>query len=336
MDPAALQQSFFNAVKNTLPPHVSMVDEIAEVLNIGNDSVYRRLRGEKPINISEMKLLCDRFNISLDNVLQIQNDAVVFRAPGINGEEQSFSEYLKGILAQLKYFNGFKQKELLYFCKDMTFFHFFLFPEIASFKTFFWIKTIQNNSEYQHKSFSLKDFPFSDCFAIGQQIIQEYNQIESVELWNYESINSSISQIEYYRDAGIFTDQSDLEIVVDSLLLTLDHLQLQAERGLKFMPNVSEVSYKAPLKFYVNEVVLGSNTILVQLDSTKLSIITYSVLNYLLTADPRFNENAFKSFNNLVSRSVLISSTGEKERNKFFRSLKEKVRQLKKQKNGYG
>ena len=99
-----------------------------------------------------MKLLCDRFHISLDHVLQIQTDAVVFRAPGINGEVQSFADYLKGILAQLKYFNSFQRKELLYFCKDMTFFHFFLFPEISSFKTFFWIKTIQNNPHYQLKT----------------------------------------------------------------------------------------------------------------------------------------------------------------------------------------
>ena len=329
MDLPTLQQTFFNALKHSLPPHVSIVDEVAGVLSIGNDSVYRRIRGETPLNISELKTLCDHFHISLDQVLQLQNDAVVFRAPGINGEVSSFPDYLKGILGQLKYFNSFQKKELLYFCKDMTFFHFFLFPEIASFKTFFWIKTIQNNPGYQHKSFSLEEFPFMDCFQIGQEIIREYNQIPSVELWNYESINSSISQIEYYRDAGIFTNQKDLEVVVESLLLTLDHLQLQAQEGCKFMPGASDTSYKASLRFYVNEVVLGSNTILAQLDDSRLSIITYSVLSYLMTRDPRFNENAFKSFNNLVSRSVLISSTGEKERNKFFRSLKDKVRHLK-------
>lgn len=328
MDPAALQQTFFNALKFSLPPHLSMVDEIAGVLNIGNDSVYRRIRGETPINISELKLLCDHFHISLDQVLQIQNDAVVFRAPDINVEMVSFGEYLKGILAQLKYFNSFQQKQLLYFCKDMTFFHFYLFPELASFKTFFWIKTIQNHPEFQRRSFSIAEYSFTDYFNIGQEIITEYNQISSVELWNYESINSSISQIEYYRDAGIFSHESDLAVVVDSLLRTLDHLQLQTESGVKFMPGASDVSFKAPLRLYVNEVVLGSNTILAELDNSKLSIITYNVLNYLLTRDPRFNENAFRSFNNLVSRSVLISATGEKERNRFFRSLKDKVRQL--------
>lgn len=329
MDPAALQQTFFNTLKHSLPPHISIVDEIAGVLNIGNDSVYRRIRGETAISISELKLLCDHFRISLDEVLQLKNDAVVFRAPGINGEVVSFVEYLKGILGQLKYFNSFKQKQLLYFCKDMTFFHFYLYPEIASFKTFFWIKTIQNHPEYQQKSFSFEESSFEDCFVIGQEIIKEYNQIPCTELWNYESINSSISQIQYYRDAGIFANQSDLNVVVDSLLKTLDHLQLQTEKGFKFMPGASDVSYKAPLRLYVNEVVLGSNTILAELDDTRLSIITYSVLSYLLTRDPRFNENAFTSFNNLVSRSVLISSTGERERNKFFRSLKEKVRSLK-------
>lgn len=329
MDPALLQQAFFATLKNTLPAHLSMVDEIAEVLNIGNDSVYRRIRGEKLVNISELKLLCDHFNISLDQVLQIQNDAVVFRAPGINVEVIEFEQYLNGILDQLKYFNSFSSRQLKYFCKDMTFFHFYLFPEIAAFKTFFWIKTIQNHPDYQQKSFSLKEFPFTDCFVIGQDIIQQYNRIPSIELWNYESINSSISQIEYYRDAGIFVHESDLNDVVDSLLRTLDHLQLQAEKGCKFMPGSNGVSYKASLEFYVNEVVLGSNTILADLDGSHLSIITYSVLSYLLTRDPRFNQNAFRSFNNLVSRSVLISSTGEKERNRFFRSLKEKVRQVK-------
>lgn len=330
MELTELQQTFFTALKNNIPPHISLVDEVAGILNIGYDSVYRRIRGEKPISISELKILCDHFHISLDQVLQLKNDSVVFQAPGINGEVLLFADYLKGILAQLKYFNSFTQKEMLYFCKDMTFFHFYLFPEIASFKTFFWIKTILNHPDYQQKSFSLDEYPFNDCFALGQQIIQEYNHIPSVELWNFESINSTISQIQYYRDAGIFSDPSDLDVVVNSLMKTLDHLQLQTEKGVKFMPGATDLTYKASLHFYINEVVLGSNTILAELDGTRLSIITYSVLSYLMTRDPRFNDNAFKSFNNLVSRSILVSGTGEKERNKFFRSLKEKVQQLKK------
>jgi len=324
-----LQQQFFNHLKSVLPPHISMVDELTELLNLSYDSVYRRIRGEKPLALNELRHICEHYHISLDQVLQLQNDTIVFKAPDINHHVPPFEDYLKGMLAQLKYFNSFKQKKMLYFCKDMTFFHFFLFPEIAAFKTFFWIKTILNNPAYGQKYFSLSEFPFADCLALGQQIISEYNMIPSVELWNFESINSSISQIQYYRDSGMFAHKEDLEIVVDSLDRTLDHLQQETEKGFKFMPGQSEVAYRAPLQFYVNEVVLGNNTILVELDNVRQSFITYNVLSYLVSKDIRFNEKSFTSFNTILSRSSLISGTGEKERSKFFRSLKERVQTLK-------
>lgn len=328
MNATDLQQQFFNHLKSILPPHISMVDELTDLLDLSYDSVYRRIRGEKPLALNELRQICEHYHISLDQVLQLQNDAVVFRAPDINHNGLPFEDYLRGMLKQLKYFNSFHDKRMLYFCKDMTFFHFYLFPEIASFKTFFWIKTILNNAAYGQKKFSLAEFPFTDCLAIGQQIISEYNLIPSTELWNLESINSSISQIQYYRDSGMFLNKGDLGVVVDSLDRTLDHIQLQAEAGYKFMPGQSDIAHRAQLQFYVNEVVLGNNTILVELDGVRHSFITYNVLSYLESRDIRFNEKSFASFNTILSRSNLISGTGERERNKFFHSLKQKVQNL--------
>jgi hypothetical protein len=159
-------------------------------------------------------------------------------------------------------------------------------------------------------------------------MIKEYNKIPSVELWNFESISSSISQIEYYKESGMFTNPADLGLVVDSFIKTLDHEQMQIEKGLKFMPGDSELVYKAPIKFYVNEVVLGNNTILLELNSNRLAFITYNVLSYLISKDPRFTSKAFESFNSLLSRSQLISVTGEKDRNRFFNSMRDKVHAL--------
>jgi len=47
-------------------------------------------------------------------------------------------------------------------------------------------------------------------------------------------------------------------------------------------------------------------------------MITYSVINYLVTRDVRFSVKAFETFNSLLSRSQLIRSTGEKDKIKFF------------------
>src|SRR6266511_676835 len=130
-----LQQQFFNHLKSILPSHISMVDELTELLNLSHDSVYRRIRGEKPLALDELRQICGHYHISLDQVLQLQNDTVVFQAPEINQASLPFWDMLKGMLLQLKYFNSFEKRQMLYLCKDLPIWHFYLFPEIGAFKT---------------------------------------------------------------------------------------------------------------------------------------------------------------------------------------------------------
>ena len=324
-----LQIELFSHIKSLLPSHLAMVDALADLLKISYDSVYRRIRGEKPISLNELKVICEHFNISLDQVLQLHSNKVLFTDLEANGSIVNFNEYLEGLIQQLHHVNSFNRKELRYLCKDVPVFHFFYFKELAAFKSFFWSRSILNEPEFENRNFSLADFDVTEYFAQGQKILHSYNDIPSTELWNYESINSTILQIEYYRDAGIFETTNDLNIVVDSFDATLTHLQKQVEKGRKFMPGIGEVGYKASLKFYINEIILGNNSILVSMDETKTVFINHIVLKYISTSDKKFTEKAFNNFQNLVSRSVLISETGEKERNKFFKSLRERVHKLK-------
>jgi hypothetical protein len=328
METNEVQQQFFNYLRQSMPAHLSLVDELMDLLDISADSVYRRLRGEKPITLSELKLICEKYHISLDHVLQLQQDAVVFSAPDISRSYEDFNAYLNGYLVQLRYFNSFAEKQLLYLCKDVPVWHFFSYPEVAAFKTFVWLKTILNIPDYANKRFSLAEFPFEDCYRLGQEMISLYNQIPSVELWNFESINSTVRQLEYYRDAGIFSQPSDIAVIAESFERSIDHIQLQAEKGVKFLPGSTDVTHRAPLKFYINEVILGNNSILAELNGNKVSFVNYNVINYLFTKDQRFSEILFSNFYTLMSRSTLISGTGEKERNRFFSALKERIRKI--------
>ena len=330
MEVSELQQQLFGHLKENLPSHLSLVSELEELLNLSADSVYRRIRGEKPITLAELKTICEHYHVSLDQLLQFQNESVLFDAPGMNGSSAEFSDYLRAMILQFKYFNSFKSKQVYYLCKDSTIWNFYLFPELAAFKTFFWSKTINNQEKLSNKVFSFDEFPYHDCFLLGQQVLEEYNQIPCIELWNVESIHSTINQIAYYKDAGNFKTSRDFEIVLDSLIKMIDHLQLQAEKGVKFMPGAAEVSYKAPIQFYINELILGNNTMLINLDSKSLSMVTYSVFYYLFTKDPRFSAKIMASFDTLLTRSTLVSKTGEKDRNRFFNTLREKVEGLRK------
>ena len=99
---------------------------------------------------------------------------------------------------------------------------------------------------------------------------------------------------------------------------------------MKFLPGATDVGHRASLQVYVNELILGNNTILLKLDDQRVSTVTYSVLSYLMTRDSRFADKAFSTFNILLSRSSLISGTGEKDRNRFFNTLRDKVNAIRK------
>jgi hypothetical protein len=330
MEANGLQQQLFNHLKEILPRHLSLADELSDLLNISADSAYRRIRGEKQLTISEMKLICGKYHISLDQFLHLDNDTVVFRAPDLYAHYEGFAGYLTAMLNNVKNFLQFKEKKMMYLCKDAPFWDFYLFPELGAFKTFFWIRSIKNDPAFLQKKFSLEEHLFDDCIAIGQEILNSFNEIPNEEIWNNESFNSTINQISYYRDAGLFCSDNDFLAVIDSLLRTINHLEQQATAGFKFTPGGSELTWRMPISFYVNDLIIGNNTIYGQWDGAKISWITYSVLNTLATKNIRFNEHLFAHFNTLKSRSTLISGTGEKERVRFFNSLRERVNTLKK------
>ncbi len=328
MEPSEIQIAFFQHIKSLLPDHIALVDAIAEIINISNDSAYRRIRGEKAISLEEIQKLALHFKVSLDQLMQLQNDSVLFNAPGLTTPEEEYILYLKGILNQFKYFNSFKTAEIKYLCKDIPIWYLYLFPEFGAFKTFFFSKNINNRQELSNRKFSLEEFSFMECNIIGQQILEEHNKLQSVEIWNLESINSAINQIAYYKYTSNFKSQNDLGDVINSFQKMLDHLELQAEKGFKFMPGATAVSYKGSIQFFVTELILGNNTVLLTLDGQQISMVTYCIFNYLITRDHRFSRKVFDTFDTLLARSTLVSKTGEKDRKHFFNILREKLNGL--------
>ncbi len=64
---------------------------------------------------------------------------------------------------------------------------------------------------------------------------------------------------------------------------------------------------------------------LVELDGTKMSYISHTTINFMLTKDEAFNTNMYNHIQNQMKRSTLISEVSEKERSRFFRLVREKI-----------
>ena len=79
MENNQLQIVFFQFLKSKLQSHVSMADELADLLEISIDSAYRRIRGEKMISLQESSIIASHFKLSIDQLLNLKtSDARVF------------------------------------------------------------------------------------------------------------------------------------------------------------------------------------------------------------------------------------------------------------------
>jgi hypothetical protein len=322
--PPSVQQLFFQHIKERLDGHLSLVNEIADLLNISNDSAYRRIRGEKAVSIDELRILCSHFRISLDQLFHLQSNNILFWGKFINNADFNFDLYLKDMLQLLLYFNSFVQKELMFISKDIPPYHLFNFPELAAFKSFFWMKTILQYPAYAKRHFLIEELMGSTAETCNR-IIHEYNKIPSQEIWHAESIHATIRQIDYYKDARVFASSQDLATIYESLHKTIDHIEAQVERGCKFPVQGQQLQTMAPLKFYINEFVLGDNTFLVHLNGSRMVLLNHSVLNVISTKDEFFTQCTNDHFENVIRKSTQISGVGEKERSKFFNVLREKI-----------
>jgi hypothetical protein len=329
MDTDQSQEFLFQQIKELLPPQVSMVEAVSEILHVSSDSSYRRIRGETPLVLHEAKQLCDHFHISLDQLLDVQSGATMFQNVRIDYEAYNYEQYLKGLIQQAQQLRNFFHAELSYLSKDVPIFHNFYFKPLIAFRYFFWMKTMQLDPGFASRHFDFNCIT-PQIESLSQELLREYQCVPSTEIWNTESINSAISQIEFYKDSGYFSSAADIKTVYEALEETIQHMKVQAEFGCKFMPGENPQMKKTNFRFFFNRVILGDNTILVTTDSTRTAYLNYGLLNYIVTKDEAFCKDCYDDIENIKKRSTLLSQTSERQRNIFFGILLSKIDDRKK------
>lgn len=319
-----VQEFLFQRIKELLPTSASLTDVVSEVLHVSSDSAYRRIRNETPLVLEEAKELCDHFHLSLDQVLNIKTNSILFENVRINNQQYSYEKYLSDLLKLVQYINSFQRKEVFWLTKDVPLFHNFYFKPLIAFRYFFWMKAILQHPDFVTKAIDLNGVS-PEIERLSRDFTKGYTQIPSTEIWNTECVNSAISQIEFYRDSGLFSSGADIKAVFQALKETILHLKAQVEYGCKFLPGENPQTKKPNFSFFYNRVVLGDNTILVITDNVKTAYLNYDVLNYMMTRDENFCTQCHEDLQNLMRRATVISQTSEKQRNIFFGILLAKI-----------
>jgi hypothetical protein len=329
METESAQLQFFKHIKSLLPQHISLVDEIADTLNVSNDSAYRRIRGETQITLEEIKKLCEKFKISLDQLLHLDSASFIFTGTLTNDTDFNYDKWLQSCLMVIKNIKTYEPHHMSYLAKEFPFFYYFLIPEIAAFKSFFFMKSILFYDEWKGAKFSIND-DYSKYHTIWKEISNTFASIPGTEIWNVENITSTLRQIEFYSSTGVFKSHDDATCILQKLNELIDHIELQAEYGVKLFFHQKPVFGSAPsYNMYINELIMGDNMQIIQLGDKHFTYLNHTVLNYMMTTNERFNNYMKKTMEVISRKSTPISLVNEKDRLMFFNRLRAKVDETK-------
>jgi hypothetical protein len=322
-----VQQKFLLLVKSKLPPNISFVESLAEDLSISTDSAYRRLRGDTELSFKELKLLCTKYDVSLDGLLSGSNSTVPFQFRAIDHKTFHFDDFLLSLQHNLATMKGFKARELIYSAKDIPIFYFFIHPRLAAFKIFFWKKYILNFPEYKDSRFSHREIS-RETVALAQSIWEQYIDIQSLEIWSGDTIRITLKQIEYCRTAGLFHDEEEWAMLLNELRSIVSLVERMAEKGHKLAGLKEQGAQRAAFQLYYNDLYLNENMVFFKMDDLCVAHINFNVLNILTTTDPAFCTHAQHVLDGLKGRAQAFDRENTDLREAFFSNMYKQIERL--------
>jgi hypothetical protein len=317
----ALQINFLNRIRDIIPNSVSLTDELAEILKISTDSVYRRLRGETLLTVNEVYQLCTHYRISFD-LFTHQAKNIAFHYNDLK-TPAGFHTYLSTIYNDMKQIARADVKQIIYAAIDVPIFHHFKYPELSAFKMFYWMKAVVGLPSLDGKKYSVSHVS-PEYAEIGKEIYKIYQNIPSVEIWTDETINSLIKQIEFYWDAGYFETQEDALTVCSQAGEEIETLNKQAEAGSKKVNRSDEGSFK----LYHSRIEIGNNCIFTKKGDIEAVYLSVHTFNKIVTGNPGFIDDSKAWLENLIKKSDLISGVSQVNRYQFFKRSLEKLDRL--------
>jgi hypothetical protein len=320
------QLNFLLRVKESAPANISFVDELAEILGVSTDSAYRRMRGETLLAIDEIATICKHFKVPFETEVQKDVSSVSFNFLRLENKPENFYKWLDSLNRDVKHIAAVQGSHILYAADDVPIWHHFIHDEFIAFKLFYWMKSILNIPAYTDSKFN-PNLIEPALIKTAQELLQHYNQTNSTEIWTEDTLNSTLKQVEYFWESGYFENKETALRMCDYIMQVIEVLELKVRNASKIA--TGKTNTVENFQLYMSEVMVGNNSILVTMGKTKVAYVSNNTFNFMSTTNPGVIEENENWLRNLIKKSVLISGVSEKQRNRFFTILKNKVEQLK-------
>lgn len=314
-----LNTGLVNAVKEKLPSKDNLANALMDILYIGKEAIYRRLRGEVPFTLTEAAVISRKLGISLDKMIGVSfRDNAVFDM-NIVSSEKPFEAYYSILEKQVDLFRSVKEDETSEIGTSSN-----IIPQTLSLKYNMLSKFRLFKWMYQNENIKCKHF---EEMEIPQKMVEkqkEYSDlvshIHSVDyIWDNMIFSHLVNDIQYFCSIHLITDE-DKDMLKEELFLLIDEMEELSARGKSRAGN--------DVKIYISNINFEATYSYLDTSSTQLSLIRIYSINSITTQDQEMFRGLKEWIQSLKKFSTLISESGEMQRIQFFKQQREIISTL--------
>lgn len=326
-DKLEFQEKFVSRLKLAIANNINLAEELADLLNISTDSVYRRLRGQSAFSLDEVGVIAKKFGIAMDSIFETEKENVSFSFNLMYGRSKNFLQYLEWYAQYLTDLTKVPGTKITYAADDVPVIRHFNYPHLSAFKAYYWSKAVLNIDLMSNQKYKYDAVP-AELIEINLKTANAYSKLHCIEIWTDETITSTLKQVQYYWECDLFESQSEAMLVIGDIRQMLNQISKDCEDNDK-----PERERKGDFMLYNSDVMIGNNCVLIEPGNTQYpqkAFLGYNTFNNLSTSDSNFISETGLWMNNLIKKSILLTGSAEKQRTIFFRKMHEKLNVLEK------
>lgn len=312
-------EALLKAIKSRLTEGENMAHVLMDILFLGKEAVYRRLRGEVPFTLAEAGSISKSLSISLDSLIGTETGKrKPFQINLIDYNHPTEVDYamLQNYLDVLNMSSDDPYSEITVSSNNLPQPFHFMYESLTKFFLFKWM---YHHEKGTAKSYS--DVTISDKLKkIHQESIAGHKNIKSsCFIFDNLMILYLANDLKYFSSIQLITDD-ELKVIKQDLLRLLDYLEALA--------TTAKYENGNDVYLYVSNVNFESTYSYLRVHNSRISFIDIFLLNAAASVDEDIYEHVKTWVLALRRSSTLISHSGELQRIKFFKEQRKIIESL--------
>ena len=309
-----LNTGLIEAIKEKIPANSNLANVLIDILFIGREAVYRRLRGEVPFTLTEAAIISRKLGVSLDKIVGISfKDNAVFDMNVVHHDDpfETYYEIINKYIGLLKNMGDDVTSELATSSNMLPQTLYLKHDILSKFRLFKWM---YQNKYIDCKSFEELDIP-PKLVNIQKDYVAMTRHIHSIDyIWDNMIFQHLINDIQYFASIHLISDETKEEIK-NELFLLADELEELAINGKTADGN--------RVRIYVSNINFEATYSYVDTNNLQMSLIRIYSINSITTMDNEIFCTLKEWIQSLKKFSTLISESGEMQRIQFFKQQRE-------------